>query len=46
MRVCMAIERVTPQELQGGLRHALPQAGSPTLMTPELIATICDHAQG
>jgi type II secretory pathway predicted ATPase ExeA len=46
MRVRMAIERATPQELQDCLRHAMRQAGSPTLMTPELIATICDHAQG
>jgi len=46
MRVRMAIERATPQELQDCLRHALRQAGSPTLMTPELIAAICDHAQG
>jgi hypothetical protein len=33
MRVRMAIERATPQELQDCLRHALRQAGSPTLMT-------------
>ncbi len=46
MRVRMAIERATPQELQDCLRHALLQAGCPTLMTSELIATICDHAQG
>jgi type II secretory pathway predicted ATPase ExeA len=46
VRVRMAIERATPQELQDCLRHALRQAGSPTLMTPELIAAICDHAQG
>src|ERR1700719_477968 len=46
MRVRMAIERATPQELQDCLRHALRQAGAATLMTPELIATICDHAQG
>jgi general secretion pathway protein A len=46
MRVRMAIERATPPELQDCLRHALRQAGSPTLITPELIATICDHAQG
>jgi general secretion pathway protein A len=46
MRVRMAIERATPQELQDCLRHALQQAGSTTLMTPEVIATICDHAQG
>jgi type II secretory pathway predicted ATPase ExeA len=46
MRVRMAIERALPQDLQDCLRHALLQAGCPTLMTPELIATICDHAQG
>ena len=46
MRVRLAIERATPQDLQECLRHALQQAGAPTLMTPELIATLCDHAQG
>ncbi len=46
IRVRLPIERATPQELQTCLRHALTQAGAPTLMTPEVIATICDHAQG
>jgi len=46
MRVRLAIERAPPQDLQDCLRHALHQAGAPTLMTPELIATLCDHAQG
>jgi general secretion pathway protein A len=46
MRVRLAIERASPQELQDGLRHALQQAGAPALMTPEVIAAICDHAQG
>src|SRR5271166_4943786 len=46
MRVRLAIERATPQDLQDCLRHALQQAGAPTLMTKEVIATICDHAQG
>ena len=46
MRVRLAIERTPPQDLQDCLRHALQQAGAPTLMTPEVIATICDHAQG
>ena len=46
IRVRLAIERATPQELQDCLRHALQQAGAPTLMTPEVIATLCDHAQG
>ena len=46
MRVRLAIERAPPQDLQDCLRHALQQAGAPTLMTKEVIATICDHAQG
>jgi general secretion pathway protein A len=46
MRVRLAIERATPQDLQDSLRHALQQAGAPALMTPEVIAAICDHAQG
>lgn len=46
MRVRLAIERATPDELQACLRHALQQAAGPTLMTPGLIATLCDHAQG
>ena len=46
IRVRLAIERATPQELQDCLRHALQRAGAPTLMTPEVIAAICDHAQG
>ena len=46
VRVRLAIERATPQELQDCLRHAMQQAGAPGLMTQEVIATICDHAQG
>ena len=46
LRVRMAIERATPVELQDCLRHALQQAGAPTLMTPEVIASLCDHAMG
>jgi type II secretory pathway predicted ATPase ExeA len=46
VRVRLAIERASPDDLQDCLRHALQQAGAPTLMTQEVIATICDHAQG
>jgi type II secretory pathway predicted ATPase ExeA len=46
MRVRLAMDRLPPPELQDCLRHALQQAGMPTLMTPEVIATLCDHAQG
>ena len=46
IRVRLTLERATPQELQECLRHALQQAGAPTLMTPDVIAALCDHAQG
>ncbi len=45
-RVRLSFERATPAELEECLKHALQKAGAPKLMTPELIATLCDHAQG
>lgn len=46
MRVRLLLERATPEELQACLQHALHKAGAAKLMTTELIATLCDHAQG
>ena len=46
IRVRLALERASPDELQECLRHALSKAGAPKLMTPELISTLADHAQG
>ena len=46
MRVRLTLERATPEELRATLQHALHKAGATKLMTPELIATLCDHAQG
>jgi len=46
MRVRLALERATPEILQGCLRHALNQAGAPTLMTDEVVAALADHAHG
>lgn len=46
MRVRLALDRATPQELSELIEHGLRTAGAPKLMTPELIATLCDHAQG
>jgi general secretion pathway protein A len=46
MRVRLALERATAEELQDCLKHALAKAGAAKLMTPELIATLCDHATG
>jgi general secretion pathway protein A len=46
IRVRLPMERASPQALQECLRHLLHQAGAPTLMTAEVIATLADHAQG
>ena len=46
MRVRLALERATPDELAELLMHGLQRAGAVKLMTPELIACLCDHAQG
>lgn len=46
MRVKLTLDRATPEELRECLLHALHCAGAPKLITPELIATLCDHAQG
>jgi len=46
MRQRLALERATAEDLQACLRHVLKEAGAPTLMTPEVIATACEHAQG
>ena len=46
MRVRLALERASAEELQELLMHALQKAGASKLMTGELIATLADHAQG
>ena len=47
MRVRLALERSTPDELSELIVYALPKAGAVELMTPELIATLAtDHAPG
>jgi type II secretory pathway predicted ATPase ExeA len=46
VRVRLALERVKPDELRDCIKHALLKAGAAQLMTPELIGTLCDHAQG
>ena len=46
MRVRLALERATPDELAELIGYALQKAGAVKLMTPELVATLCDHAQG
>lgn len=46
MRVRLLLERASPEELRALIAHALAKAGAPKLMTPELIPTLADHAQG
>jgi len=46
IRVKLTLDRAPPEELRECLVHALHSAGAPKLMTSELIATLCDHAQG
>jgi type II secretory pathway predicted ATPase ExeA len=46
MRVRLAQDRASPDELADCLKQALHKAGAVKLMTEELIATLCDHAQG
>lgn len=46
MRVRLALERVTPGELEEHLRHAMAKAGAPKLLTAELVSTLCEHAAG
>jgi type II secretory pathway predicted ATPase ExeA len=46
MRVRLALERAAPDEPTELIVHALQKAGAVKLMTPELIATLADHAQG
>ena len=46
MRVRLTLERAAPDELHDCLKPALQKAGAAKLMTEELIATLCDHAQG
>jgi general secretion pathway protein A len=46
MRVRLSLERATPEELRELIQHAIAKAGAPKLMTAELVATLCDHAQG
>ncbi len=42
----LALDYVAPKQLDEWLTHLLTQAGNPRLMTPQLIATLCEHAAG
>ena len=42
----LVLDYAAPRQLTDFLSHALSQAGNPHLMTPQLIATLSEHAAG
>ena len=46
LRVRLLLERASTDQLQQVLVHLLEQAGATSLMTDELITTLCEHAAG
>lgn len=46
IRTRLTFEYAEPEELRESLKHLLAAAGNPALMTPQLIATLADHAAG
>ena len=46
IRARMTMEYASRDELLACLRHLLKTAGNASLMTPELMAALCDHAHG
>jgi type II secretory pathway predicted ATPase ExeA len=46
IRYRLALDYASREELQNCLRHQTKTAGNQSLMTQELIAALCDHANG
>ena len=46
IRIRLAVDAASPQELAESLRHALEAAGAAQLMTPALIEALATHAAG
>jgi type II secretory pathway predicted ATPase ExeA len=46
IRTRLTLDYATPDELRAGLTHLVTSAGNPKLLTPELAATLADHAAG
>jgi type II secretory pathway predicted ATPase ExeA len=46
IRARLALDYASRDELRACLDHLLAAAGNPTLMTPELLSTLCEHAAG
>jgi len=46
IRTRLTLDYATPDELRAALKHLVTCAGNPSLLTPELAATLADHAAG
>ena len=46
IRTRLTLEYASREELRACLQHLLDAAGNATLMTPELMTTLCEHALG
>jgi general secretion pathway protein A len=46
IRTRLTLQPASPEELREALKHLLAVAGNSALMSPELIATLCEHALG
>jgi type II secretory pathway predicted ATPase ExeA len=46
IRTRLSLDYATPDELRAALVHLVTCAGNPRLLTPELAATLADHAAG
>lgn len=46
IRARLALERASNEDLQTCLKYVLDKAGAPQLMTPDVVATLSDHAHG
>lgn len=46
IRTRLTLEYASREELRACLQHLLDAAGNATLMTPELMTTLCEHAVG
>jgi general secretion pathway protein A len=46
IRTRLSLDYATREELRACLEHLLAAAGNPSLMTAELMATLCEHALG
>ncbi len=46
IRTRLSLQPASAEELRSTLKHLLSEAGNTALMTPDLIATLCEHSLG